>query len=346
MRIALVTSSAPFVLGGARNIVAWLDEALRAAGHETEVVSVPFDEAPDDLLAQTALFRMIDLTDTADLVVCFRPPSFYVRHPRKVVWFIHHLRTYYDLWDTPLRGFPDTAVTRARRDVLRRADGRALGEATRLFTNSGVMSDRLRRYNDLDSEVLYPPLSDTEGFANLGYGDEVVAVSRLENHKRQRLLVEALGRTTTDVRLRLIGRGSTPDVAEGLRALARELGVGDRLHLDDSWMEEDDKREHIGRSLACAYLPVDEDSYGYPTLEAAHSAKAILTTSDSGGVLEFVQDARNGFVTEPTAQALAEAMDRLYADRSLAAELGAAAERRVADLDISWQHVVERIVSA
>jgi glycosyltransferase involved in cell wall biosynthesis len=111
-------------------------------------------------------------------------------------------------------------------------------------------------------------------------------------------------------------------------------------------MEEDDKREHIGRSLACAYLPVDEDSYGYPTLEAAHSAKAILTTSDSGGVLEFVQDARNGFVTEPTAQALAEAMDRLYADRSLAAELGAAAERRVADLDISWQHVVERIVSA
>ncbi|MCU1527037.1 MAG: glycosyltransferase [Frondihabitans sp.] len=346
MKIALVTSEEPFVLGGARNIVEWLDRALTEAGHETELISLPFEEAPDDVLAQTARFRMIDLSGSADLVVCFRPPSYLVRHPRKVVWFIHHLRTYYDLWDTPLRGFPDTVVTRKRRDIIRRADDRALAEAHHVFTNSKVVSERLLSFNGVPSDVLYPPLSDTAGFANSGYGDTIVAVSRLENHKRQKLLVQALGLTTTDVRLRLIGRGATPTVAEDLRSLAADLGVADRLDLDDTWMEEEEKRRLIGAALACAYLPVDEDSYGYPTLEAAHSAKAVLTTGDSGGVLEFVEHDVSGIIAEPDAGSLAQSMDRLHRDRPLAERLGQGAVRRVSELDISWSHVVERIVTA
>ena len=33
-------------------------------------------------------------------------------------------------------------------------------------------------------------------------------------------------------------------------------------------------------ALAVAYVPDDEDSYGYPSLEAAHARKAVLTASD------------------------------------------------------------------
>jgi glycosyltransferase involved in cell wall biosynthesis len=346
MKVALVSSMIPFIPGGAKNIVAWLAHALEDAGHEVEVIDLPFNERPERVVRQLAAFRMIDLTDQADLVVCFRPPSYLVRHPRKVLWFIHHIRPYYDLWESDqYRGFGDTLISRARRDVIRRADDRAFAEAERIFTNSRVMSERLRTFNGVDSEVLYPPVENPEGFVNTGYGDEIVAVARLEPQKRQHLLVEALGLTRTPVSLRLIGKGSNPDYARSMRARADELGVGDRLVVSDQFVEEDEKRALIGAALATAYIPVDEDSYGYASLESAHAAKAIITTTDSGGVLEFVQDGRNGYIREPDAAALAATMDQLWNDRDLAARLGEAAGDRLGELDISWKNVVERITS-
>ncbi len=68
-----------------------------------------------------------------------------------------------------------------------------------------TVSDRLRQFNDIESEVLYPPLQDPERFRSDGYGDEIVCVSRIEHHKRQHLLIEALSHTKTPVKLRLCG---------------------------------------------------------------------------------------------------------------------------------------------
>ena len=345
MKIALVTSIVPFVQGGARNIVYWLDSTLRDQGHETEIITLPFDESPEKIIPQMAAFRMIDLTDRADLVICFRPPSYMVRHPRKVLWFIHHVRAYYDLWDTEYRGFADTEVSRARREVVTAADTRALKEASMVFTNSCVVSERLLEYNGVHSEVLYPPLFDAQQFVNKKYGDEILLISRLEYHKRQHLLLEALAHCKTPVRLRLLGKGSTPAYADQLRRRADELGVADRLTFDDAWIDEAEKREILSCALACAYLPVDEDSYGYPSLESAHAHKGILTTSDSGGVLEFVENERSGLIVESTPQALAQAMDRLHSEPGLAQSLGDGAARRIEELNISWSHVVDRILA-
>ncbi len=97
--------------------------------------------------------------------------------------------------------------------------------------------------------------------------------------------------------------------------------------------------------LAAAYVPLDEDSYGYPILEASHCSKPILTTTDSGGVLELVQDGHNGLVTEPEAKAVAEAMDRLYLDREQTRRMGENAKARLDSLGINWPTVVEKLLS-
>ena len=62
-------------------------------------------------------------------------------------------------------------------------------------------------------------------------------------------------------------------------------------------------------------------------------------------MLEFVRDGENGFVCEPTPQALAEAMDRLFADRALARRLGEGAHATLADLRIDWDRVVEALAA-
>ena len=92
-------------------------------------------------------------------------------------------------------------------------------------------------------------------------------------------------------------------------------------------------------------MPLDEDSYGYPSLEASHSSKPILTTTDSGGVVELVVDKVNGFVVEPDPRALAAAMDQLYVDRNTTRRMGLKALARIKALNISWAHVLDRVLS-
>lgn len=344
MRIALVSSFVPFILGGARNIVEWLEVKLRERGHEVERIYLPEIDGPDILFRQMIAFRWVDL-EAADRIICFRPQSHLIPHRHKILWFIHHIRAFYDLWDTPYRGCPDDAKHRGIRDALRAVDAAALAEAKAIFTNSRVVGDRLRAFNQVDSEVLYPPVFDSGRFECRGYNDEVVYVCRLEHHKRQHLLVEAMAHTQTAVRLRLCGAGAGTDYPAQIRKRIGELGLGDRVSLEDRWITEDEKVERLAHCLAAAYIPLDEDSYGYPSIEASHASKAILTTSDSGGVLELVDDGSNGYVSEPTPQALAAALDRLFLDRANTRAMGEKAQLRLAELNISWSHVLDRLLA-
>ena len=345
MKIGLVSSAVPLVNGGGRFIVDWLREKLEERGHRVEVVFIPTTENPDTVLQQMTAFRLMRLEDHFERVVAFRPPSYMVRHPRKVVWFIHHMRVFYDLWDTPYRGMPDLAPQRALRAAVTRADTAALREAHRVFTNSRVVGERLSRFNGVGSEVLYPPVLRPELFKAGEHGDEIVCVCRVEHHKRQLLLVEAMRHARTPVRLRLCGVGTNPEYVRSLRHAAEEGGAADRVVVEDRWITEEEKAARLEHALAAAYVPFDEDSYGYPTIEAAHALRCTVTASDSGGVAEFVQDGVTGLVAEPEPEAVAAAFDRLYGDRALARRLGASAGARVAELGIEWDTVVAKLLA-
>jgi glycosyltransferase involved in cell wall biosynthesis len=93
---------------------------------------------------------------------------------------------------------------------------------------------------------------------------------------------------------------------------------------------------------AVLFAPYQED-YGYVTLEAFLSRKPVITALDSGGTLEFVADGVNGYVCEPTADALADAVNRLARDPALAASLGEHGHNVAAS--ITWDHVVDRLTA-
>jgi len=344
MKIALCSTYVPFLHGGARNIVEWLQDMLEREGHQVERIYLPQTEVPDRLCIQMAALRTLDLS-AADRVICFRPQAHLIRHPHKILWFIHHIRVFYDMWDGPYRGLPDDAAHRGIRAALLAADNAALREARAVFTNSQVVSDRLRHFNGIDSEVLYPPVHASERFHCRGFNDEIVYICRLEHHKRQHLLVEAMAHTRTPVRLRLCGASSGETYPDELREQIARLGLQDKVTLDVRWIAEEEKITLLADCLAAAYLPVDEDSYGYPSVEASHAAKAVLTTEDAGGVLELVRDGVNGYVLPADPVALAAAMDSLYNDRALARRLGAAARARIDELNISWTHVLRRLLA-
>jgi len=345
VKIVIASSFVPFINGGGRFIVEWLEEKLREHGHAVERFYLPFVDTPEDLVSQIAAFRLIDLSESGDRLIAFRPPAYVLAHPNKVVWFIHHIRAFYDLWDSPHGQRADTLGMGAIRRALLEIDTHALGEARAIYANSQVVASRLKRFNDLDAKPLYPPIFRPERFRHDGYGEEIVAICRVEPHKRQMLLIEAMQHVRTGVKLRLIGKASNPAYALEVQTRLRDLGVEDRVAFDDRWISEEEKVERLAPALAVAYLPRDEDSYGYPSLEGAHASKGVLTTTDSGGVLELVEHDRNGLVVEPEPEAVAEAMDRLYADRARAARYGEQNLARVGELNIDWAHVVEALTA-
>jgi glycosyltransferase involved in cell wall biosynthesis len=344
MKIALCSSLVPFINGGYRNIIEWLQLVLEEQDHQVEIVYLPEVDSPDMLFQQMMAFRWVDL-EMADRIICFRPQSHLIPHRHKIVWFIHHIREFYDLWDSPYRGFPDNLKHRGIRDALQNIDDAGLREAKSIFTNSRIVSDRLKKFNNIDTEVLYPPVFRPERFHCAGLNDEIVCICRMEHHKRQHLLIEAMKHTKTPVRLRLSGASSNTNYPRDLSRRISELGLDDRIILDNYWISESAKVEQFAHCLAAAYIPFNEDSYGYPSIEASHSSKPILTTFDSGGVLELVQDGANGYITESSPEALAEAMDRLYLDRIKTEVMGRNSYNRLTELNISWSNVLEKLLA-
>ena len=345
MKLVIASTWVPFVGGGAEVMVESLATAVRARGHEAEVLRLPFHSDVNVMLPQMLAMRLHHVSANADRLICIRTPSYLIPHPDKSVWFIHHHRGAYDLWGTEHADLRDDPRGRALRDAFRAADDVGLGEARTICANSQIVRDRLRRYNGIDAEVVYPPLDDPERFSCAEYGSSLVYVSRVNQHKRQWLAVESMRYTETPVSLVIAGEPSAPADRQHLVDLIRTYDLGDRVTFRCGWLPDRDKRELLARCLAAVYCPLDEDSYGYASLEAHHSSKAVVCTSDSGGVLELVRDGTNGFVCPPDPRALAARFDELYLDRSLAERMGHAGLDRLAEMDISWDRALGRLLA-
>ena len=345
MKIAVLNNFVPFVTGGAEYLADTLVDTLRAHGHEAAVFKLPFQWRPAEKIVEAMLACRLIRLDNVDRVIALKFPVYYVPHPNKVLWLLHQFRQAYDLWGTPFQDLADDAEGRAIRETIVRADGVCLREARAIYTNSHVTRDRLRTFNQIDSSVLYPPLQDPGRFHSQEYGDFLFYPSRMTAGKRQTLVVEALHHTKTPVRLVLAGSPESSDTLRELEALIDRFGLSQRVTLRPTFIDDAEKVDLFARALACVYTPIDEDSYGYVTLESFHAKKPVISCVDSGGVSIVVRPGETGYLTEPTPEALAGAMDELYRDRKRARAMGEAGHQLLDRLHISWNHVVERLTA-
>jgi glycosyltransferase involved in cell wall biosynthesis len=339
MRVAIVNNQAPFVRGGAELLAEWLRLTLERYGHTAEIVRIPFQwNPPDRIIDHMLAARMIHIAN-ADRVVAFKFPAYYVPHDAKVLWLLHQFRQAYELWGTAFQELPDTQFGHQIRESVIAADLRFLPEFQRMYTNSTIVGERLRTYTGLESEPLYPPLLDASPFRCEAYGDYFFYPSRINAIKRQHLAVAAMAHIKSGARLVIAGRPDTPGDLQRLLDVVHAHGLEDRVEIMPRWISEEEKVSLMANALGVVYVPLDEDSYGYVTLEAFHAQKCVLTMADSGGTLELVEHDRNGQVCADD-RTLAGAMDQLYEDRSLAERQGLAAVATIAEHDISWDRVI------
>ena len=345
MRVAVLNNCVPFLEGGAEHLADALVIKLREYGHQATLVRVPFRwNPPEKILDHMLACRLMRLPNV-DLAVAFKFPAFYIPHPNKVLWILHQFRQAYDLWGTPYQDLPDSLRGTTIRDAIIKADNTYFREARKIYTNSTVTGDRLRRFNGIDSEVLLPPLLQDAMYMSKPHEDFIVCPGRVNGAKRQLLLVQAMKHCRTAVKLVVAGKPETEADREGINKEIAAAGLAGRVTFIDRFITDEEKVDLLSRCLAAAYIPYDEDSYGYVTLEACLSHKAVITCTDSGGIDMLVREGDTGFITAPEPKALAAAMDRLYDNKPKTIAMGDRAFEHAASFGINWDTVIKTLTT-
>lgn len=217
----------------------------------------------------------------------------------------------------------------------------------RFFDSYALDSNRIKNYfaisenvklrkdyfpHDARVGVIYHP-SKIENFTCKSY-DYLFTVSRLDAPKRIDLLVKAMKHVPHNVKFKIAGTG--PEESK-----IRELAKGDNRIELIGYTSEEDLIGLYSNALAVLYIPYDED-YGLITIEGMMSHKPIITSIDSGGSLEFVDNYKTGFAVSPEPEKIAEKINYIIENKEKAIVMGNAAYKRVEH--ISWGNVVSRLL--
>lgn len=317
-------------------LVSGITSAIRAHGHDVEVIRLPLNPAvPRDL------DRVVDFSlgedlgryiATPDVVIGLRFPGYLVQHHDKRIWLLHQLRQYYEYYEETRASGNADEVERVRRRI-HEVDRAALTGVTKIWAQSKRIARRAAAdIPGFDPPILYPPLPMDEGLYRGPQERYVYAPSRLERHKRQWLLIEAMPLVKSDVKAVISGDGGR---YHAYLERIEELGLGGRVlltgrvprHVQATW---------YANCLAVFFCPEDED-YGFVSLEAMLSGKPVITARDSGATLEFIEDGVNGVVISPDPAEVAARIDELAFRPARARELGEAGYDRYRSLDLTWE---------
>ncbi len=340
MRILIPSIQVPFIRGGAELMTIGLRDALIKNGHDVEIVKIPFKFSPESYISDLIdIWKKQDFNNfngyAIDRVLVLQFPAFYVQHHHKILWLMHQHRSVYELYDKKNASLSSSEL----REKIIETDTRELSKIQTRFSMCHNVSNRLKKYNDISAVPVYhPPANEKNFYCDDSYGF-IFYPSRLEELKRQDLLIKAMQYTKSKAVAIIAGDGGQ---LENYKQMVTDLKVSDKISLIGRFSEEE-KYTLYARSLAVFFAPFDED-YGYITLEAMLSSKPVITCTDSGGPLEFVVDNETGFIVEPDPKVVAQKIDWLYDNQQKAKELGENGLKSYHNKNISWDNVVQKLL--
>lgn len=340
MKIIVTANSVPFMTGGAEYHIQGLVAQLKKQGHQVEAIRFPFRFQPEDDIERLMHYcQTLDFNAPngvrVDKLISLQFPAYAVQHHNHSVWVMHQHRSVYEL-------FKPEQTTEAEQSFRQKVidfDNKVLGQISKRFANSSRVAQRLQKYNNLESIPLYHPPHAEQQFYSAESQAYIFCPSRLERLKRQDLLIEAAQYLTTPTKILIAGDGGQK---EYYPQLIEQHKVGHQVCLLGH-VSEVEKRAFYANSLAVFFAPYDED-YGYITLESLLSAKPVITCTDSGGPLEFIEDGQNGYILQPDPKQIALLIDEIYKKPKRAKEMGQYGLESYKNKQITWENVISKLI--
>lgn len=374
MKIAIVAPSpVPFGAGGAEKM--WwgmLEHFNKKTTHQCELIKIPIQENNFwNLIDAYYSFHNLDVS-CFDMVITGKYPGWMVHHDNHQLYMLHCLRGLYDIYpfkveplgvshehpgvdrvlkyldkkDTTVAqmfellfelkddasvpvefyGFPGPFI----REIIHFFDQKAMSRVRNFFAISHTVSNRVDYFpENAPVKVIYPP-SILSGFKNRS-SKYFFTVSRLDDLKRVEMIIKAYLLTKTDIPLKIAGTGH---LSESLKQLAKH----DKRIEFLGFVTDRDLVEYYANAFAVVFIPFDED-YGLVTIEAMMCENPVLTFTDSGGVLEFVEHGKTGLVCSPDVHGLAANIEYLAQNPEICRTMGKNARKKVQS--ITWDQSME-----
>jgi glycosyltransferase involved in cell wall biosynthesis len=279
-----------------------------------DIVELPYHvNSRIALLQQACQWQEFDFSKFAglevDTVIATKFPTYFARHPRKSVWLVHQHRPIYDLFATQFSDFSDDPRSEALRRRLMREDTAQISSCQRIAGISRNVIHRLNEFNGIKGQVVYPPLPCGSRYYKDNEEPYILSVGRICRIKRLDLLIKALPAISSELSLKVVGQPDDPEFFEYIKNEIAKHHLQSRVHFIGR-VEEAELLRLFARSMMVYYAPYDED-YGFVSLEAFASSKPVISATDSGGILEFVEHQVNGLVVEPNITGIANAVNVL-----------------------------------
>jgi len=346
MKIAICAVQVPFMKGGAEYLCDNLFNELVKRNYEVEHVKIPFKwYPPQEIINNALIWKLLDINESdgqkIDGVITTKFPSYVVKHPNKITWLFHQHRPVYDLAFTD---YDDLVPYHALGDIVRRKinaiDNKSLKESRKIFSISQNVTNRLDKYNQIPSEVLYPPPPFEGRYYCKNFDNYLLYPSRLDPKKRQELVIKSMKFVNSDLKLKIVGTGS---YLEYLKNVAKEYGVEKRVEFL-GFVPENELLDLYANALCIPYTPIDED-LGFVSMESILSKKPLITCTDSGGSLEFIENGVTGFIVEPIPAEIAKSINKIYLE-GLAKKMGNQGHKKFGNKILSWDNVIAKLMDA
>lgn len=210
-------------------------------------------------------------------------------------------RWLYDLYDFHMNAFGPIKRNFARIycERFKKWDLSVLNNIDLIVANSEVVQERIKRYWNRDSIVIYPPVEtskyryrDDEGY--------YLSVGRLDPLKRIDLIIETF-KKLKDYEVKIVGTG--PEERR-LKELAKEC---ENIEFC-GFVSEEEKIELLGRCKALIFTAMDED-FGIVPVEALASGKPVITVNE-GYPPYMIKEGVNGIIVESNVRSLVEGIEK------------------------------------
>lgn len=341
------------VVGGMENHIKLLAEAQAARGHDVTV-----------LVASLNNVSHIETVNGVRVIFAARLGNFssaplsvdLVRQVARLAPDITHLHSPYPIGEVAnyFFGHARATVLTYQSDIVRqRISGalytpllhRVLARVNTIIATSPNYIETSRVLREWKNKCVVIPLASplVVSPSRLPRGDaagQLLFVGRLRYYKGVNYLLEALPQIP-NAQLTIVGIG--PKETEW-KALARSLGVEKRI----KWVGEVSDADLPAYYAACDIfvLPCSErsEAFGAVQLEAMAAGKPVVSCDVNTGVAWVNQNELTGLVVPPkNPPALAQAITRLLADKSLRERMGYAGRERVAQ-EFTVEKMVERVM--
>jgi len=264
-------------------------------------------------------------------------PSQWVRNKNtNVLWYCHSPnREAFDLygWRMSRRNFLEKIPYNLAVSAYKRLEFNTVPKLESVLANSRNTQMRLKKYLNLDAEVLNPGV-DYEDFYCGGYEKYFFYPSRIAPEKRFEYAISAFKKFSEKNKgFRLVIAGALfrerTDHVEYYNKLKRLLGSSGEILTDVSWSR---MLELFANSYSVLYTPKDED-FGIIPLEAMAAKKPCIAVNE-GGPREVVVDGETGYLIDSLDDMVSK-MEFLASNQNIVEELGKAGRKRVEE-NFGW----------